>query len=159
MTILNRYILLGALIVLLISPVGADIIISDEIDLPADSYEHISFDTNNNMSIVISGEVDYIIDLIVLRGQNYDMWLNQSAYSSVAKHALNDTLPFEYEVEIGNLFVNTTIHVLFVNLYNHSVHLRYHIDEILVTEGFLPFSILFIPVVLVSIAGFRKYNK
>ena len=144
---------------LLVSTASADVIVSDEMDLAADTYEHISFDTNNNMSMVISGEVDYIIDMLVLRGQNYDMWLNQSDYSRVAKHALNDTVPFEYEVEISNIFVNTTIHVIFVNTYNHSVHLSYQIDEILSTEGFLDFPLLFIPVVMLSLAGFRKYKK
>lgn len=137
------------------STASADTIISDEMDLAADTYEHISFDTNNNMSMMITGEVDYIIDLIVLKGQNYEMWLNQSDYSRIAKHALNDTVPFEYEVEIPNIFVNTTIHVLFVNTYNHSVHLSYQIDEILTTEGFLAFPLLFIPIILISLAKFK----
>ena len=144
---------------LLVSTASADVIVSDEMDLAADTYEHISFDTNNNMSMVISGEVDYIIDMLVLRGQNYDMWLNQSDYSRVAKHALNDTVPFEYEVEISNIFVNTTIHVIFVNTYNHSVHLSYQIDEILSTEGFLDFPVLFIPIILISLAKFCNYEK
>ena len=144
---------------LLVSTASADVIVSDEMDLAADTYEHISFDTNNNMSMVISGEVDYIIDMLVLRGQNYDMWLNQSDYSRVAKYALNDTVPFEYEVEISNIFVNTTIHVIFVNTYNHSVHLSYQIDEILSTEGFLDFPVLFIPIILISLAKFCNYEK
>jgi hypothetical protein len=142
--------------ILLLSTATADTVISDEKDLDAESYEHISFDTSNNFTMVITGEVDYIIDLIVFKGQNYEMWLNQTSHSRVAKRSLNDTVPFEYEVEIDNIFVNTTIHVVFVNLYNHSVHLKYQIDEILTTEGFLAYPILFIPIVLVSLARFRS---
>ncbi len=143
----------------MISTVSADTIVSDEKDLAADTYEHINFDTNNNMTMVVSGEVDYIIDLIVFRGQNYDMWLNQSDYSRIAKHALNDTVPFEYEVEISDIFINTTIHVVFVNLYNHSVHLSYQIDEILTTAGFLPLPIYLVPIVLFPLAKFRNYKR
>ncbi len=114
-------------ILLLSTTVSADKVSTESLNITADSYELITYDVIQNLSMIISGEVDKKIDILILENNNYQNWLNETDYKDIMSDNI-DPVEFLYELEISS---NNTVYVLFINTYDYTVKLTYTLEIVL----------------------------
>lgn len=131
-------------------------ITSASIELSPNSIEHTSFLSIANTSIDISGSTSSNIKLLVLLGQNYDLWLNQTIFVSLLD--VNVTNEFSHQFKISTK-INTTIHVLLINT-DTIATITYSISTIDSTQSsLLIFQEFNLIIVIFTISGLLSLNQ
>ncbi len=115
--------------------------ISPNFALAENSVQHISFELNSNISVILSGTCEGDIQLMLLQDRNYFYWQMQNTFISLIDTNISDSFFQKFEAIVHH---NSTFHVLFIN-HGLTTTVTYTINIDQITSSSLPFLPLLFP--------------